>query len=49
VTTPTWFAQLKNEGMSLQDWNKRHVFFMAQKTPKGEPEFMGQVMGFLLR
>ena len=49
IVTPTAFAQLQDRGLSLDDWNKRHVFFMAQKTPKGEPEFMGQVMGVLLR
>lgn len=37
MTTPTSFAQLNGAGLSLQDWNERHVFFMAQ------------VMGVLLR
>ena len=48
IVTPTPFAQLHDRGLSLDDWNKRHVFFMAQKNAKGEAEFMEQVVGVLL-
>lgn len=48
IVTPTPFAQLQDRGLSLDDWNKRHVFFMAQKNAKGEAEFMEQVVGVLL-
>lgn len=48
IVTPTLFSSVKDRGLTVEEWEAEHVFFMAECDSLGTPSFISKIMELIL-